>query len=132
MKVDFKRSFTKDLKGIKDKGFMNERPTPAQSAGDPSPATASPKPVVMDSDVSPDDWTLIPYLLQHPDVAGKAITVSGTGEAHAGPGLRNVQVCMTVDAACFEQTLLDVLSGRPPMSVDGTTHSTGTAYRQIN
>ncbi|HLE73146.1 MAG TPA: nucleoside hydrolase [Anaerolineales bacterium] len=34
-----------------------------------------------------DDWIAILYVLQHPDVEVIAITVTGTGEAHCGPGV---------------------------------------------
>jgi pyrimidine-specific ribonucleoside hydrolase len=36
-----------------------------------------------------DDWMAILFLLQRPDVTVEAITVTGTGEAHCGPGTRN-------------------------------------------
>ncbi|MBM4429889.1 MAG: nucleoside hydrolase, partial [Chloroflexi bacterium] len=48
-----------------------------------------PKPVIVDTDVASDDWMAILYLLRHPGVALEAITVAGTGEAHAEPGARN-------------------------------------------
>lgn len=85
---------------------MNAEQTPTQSTRGPSPVTASPKPVVIDSDVSPDDWTALPYLLQHPNVDVKAISVSGTGEAHAGPGVCNVQGLLA-------------LTGKPDIPVAG-------------
>jgi pyrimidine-specific ribonucleoside hydrolase len=49
----------------------------------------NPMPVVIDTDMAPDDWMAILYLLQRPDVEVKAITVTGTGEAHCRPGVRN-------------------------------------------
>jgi inosine-uridine nucleoside N-ribohydrolase len=45
--------------------------------------------VVIDTDMAADDWMAILYLLQRPEVEVKAITVTGTGEAHCGPGTRN-------------------------------------------
>jgi inosine-uridine nucleoside N-ribohydrolase len=45
--------------------------------------------VVIDTDMAPDDWMAILYLLQRPDIAVKAITVVGTGETHCEPGVRN-------------------------------------------
>jgi pyrimidine-specific ribonucleoside hydrolase len=36
-----------------------------------------------------DDWMAILYLLQRPDVSVEAITVTGTGEAHCGPGVKH-------------------------------------------
>jgi inosine-uridine nucleoside N-ribohydrolase len=58
----------------------------------PSPAsTLSPTEmiVVIDTDLAVDDWMAILYLLQRPEVAVEAITVTGTGEAHCDPGVRN-------------------------------------------
>ena len=45
--------------------------------------------VVIDTDMGADDWMAILYLLQRPDVHVRAITVSGAGLAHCGPGVRN-------------------------------------------
>ena len=47
--------------------------------------------VVIDTDMAADDWLAILYLLQRPDIAVLAITVSGTGEAHCGPGVANAR-----------------------------------------
>lgn len=46
-------------------------------------------PVVIDTDMAADDWLAILFLLQRPDVQVKAIAVTGTGEAHCEPGVRN-------------------------------------------
>ena len=46
-------------------------------------------PVIIDTDMAGDDWMAILYLLQRPDVNVIAITVTGTGEAHCGPGVRH-------------------------------------------
>lgn len=46
-------------------------------------------PFIIDTDMAGDDWMAILYLLQHPDVNVVAITVTGTGEAHCAPGMRN-------------------------------------------
>lgn len=54
------------------------------------PETGSPaKPVIIDTDMAADDWMAILYLLQRTDISVKAITVSGTGEAHCQPGIKN-------------------------------------------
>jgi inosine-uridine nucleoside N-ribohydrolase len=51
--------------------------------------SSAPKPFVIDTDMSVDDLMAILYLLQRPDVSVKAITVTGTGVAHGGPGTQN-------------------------------------------
>lgn len=72
----------------------------------PHHATSAPQPVIIDTDMAPDDWLAILYLLQHPGVDVRAITVSGTGEAHCGPGTRNaldllaLAGCPDVPVAC--------------------------------
>jgi inosine-uridine nucleoside N-ribohydrolase len=71
------------------------RPGPAQTgAAQPAPTrpspTTPPRAVIIDTDMAADDWMAILYLLNRPDIAVEAITVSGTGEAHCGPGIRNV------------------------------------------
>ena len=47
------------------------------------------KPIILDTDMSPDSWMAILYLAQCPDVALEAITVAGTGESHGSRGARN-------------------------------------------
>jgi len=47
------------------------------------------KAVVIDTDMAVDDWLAILYLLQRSDVSVEAITVTGAGEAHCGPGTRH-------------------------------------------
>ena len=47
------------------------------------------RPVVIDTDMAVDDWMAILFLLQRPDVSVKAISVTGAGEAHCGPGTRH-------------------------------------------
>lgn len=51
--------------------------------------SANPLPVVIDTDMALDDWLAILYLLNRTDVDVKGITVTGAGEAHCGPGVRN-------------------------------------------
>ncbi len=46
-------------------------------------------PLIIDSDMAPDDWTAILYMVKRNDVTIKAITVSGTGEVHGVKGARN-------------------------------------------
>lgn len=62
---------------------------PERLAFEPLPAASAPRPVIIDTDMAPDDWIAILYLLQRPDIEVKAITVAGTGEAHCHPGVQN-------------------------------------------
>ena len=48
------------------------------------------QPVILDVDMAHEDMFSALFLLSHPNVDLKAITVSGTGEAHCEPGVRNV------------------------------------------
>ena len=54
-----------------------------------TPFTGARRAVIIDTDMAPDDWRAILYLLRRQDVDVQAITVAGTGEAHCGPGVRN-------------------------------------------
>jgi pyrimidine-specific ribonucleoside hydrolase len=58
-------------------------------AFEPLPPSEHPRPMIIDTDMAPDDWIAILYLLQRPDVQVMAITVVGTGEAHCQPGVQN-------------------------------------------
>ena len=64
------------------------------------------RPLLIDTDVAPDDIVAIAFILASPNVELKAITVSGTGEAHCGPGvdivLRLLQrlAAPSIDVAC--------------------------------
>jgi pyrimidine-specific ribonucleoside hydrolase len=63
----------------------------AALVADPNPPTlmADARPILVDTDMAVDDWLAILYLLQRPDVDVRAITVTGAGETHCGPGVRN-------------------------------------------
>lgn len=63
--------------------------TPGAPFWQPAPPPGG-RQVVIDSDMASDDWMAILYLLNRRDVQVKAITVSGTGEAHCEPGVRHV------------------------------------------
>jgi inosine-uridine nucleoside N-ribohydrolase len=67
-------------------------------------------PLLIDTDVAPDDLVAISFLLASPRVEIKAITVSGTGEAHCGGGvdvvlrlLERLEAPM-IDVACGRET----------------------------
>src|SRR4030095_13561440 len=49
----------------------------------------TPKPVILDVDMAHEDMFSALFLLSHPNADLLAITVSGTGEAHCEPGVRN-------------------------------------------
>jgi inosine-uridine nucleoside N-ribohydrolase len=49
----------------------------------------TPQPVILDVDMAHEDMFAALFLLSHPNVDLRAITVSGTGEAHCDPGVRN-------------------------------------------
>lgn len=55
----------------------------------PPVIAADAQPTLIDTDMAVDDWLAILYLLQRPDVDVRAITVTGAGETHCGPGVRN-------------------------------------------
>ena len=52
--------------------------------------------VLIDTDADFDDYMAMLYLLKHPDVNVKGITVSGTGAVHLTPGTTNVSNMLTL------------------------------------
>jgi inosine-uridine nucleoside N-ribohydrolase len=79
----------------------------------PSPtdnAAAGARPLLIDTDVAPDDLVAIAFLLSSPSVDIRAITVSGTGEAHCGAGVDVVLRLLerldasSIDVACGRET----------------------------
>ena len=70
--------------------------SPAPSTGAPASQAAvstpapTPRAVIIDTDLAGDDITALAILLRDPGVDIRAITVSGTGEVHCGPGLGNL------------------------------------------
>jgi pyrimidine-specific ribonucleoside hydrolase len=86
-------------------------------AGDPAAPTArstdSPAgrlPLLIETDVAPDDLVAIAFLLASPNAEIEAITVSGTGEAHCGAGVDVVLRLLErldappIDVACGRET----------------------------
>lgn len=61
-------------------------------------------PIVIDTDVDIDDWMAMLYLVNHPKVDVRGITVVGTGACHLDPGTRNALDLM-------------MLAGQPEMPV---------------
>ena len=72
----------------------------------------TPKSVIFDTDMAHEDMFSALFLLSHPNVDVRAITVTGTGEAHCEPGVENalglVAVSGHVDIpiACGRETPL--------------------------
>jgi inosine-uridine nucleoside N-ribohydrolase len=64
------------------------------------------KAVILDTDMSPDSWLAILFLLQRHDVDVQAITIVGTGECHTEPGVRNAR-------------RLAAVAGRPDLPIAG-------------
>ena len=75
-------------------------PTTAQESSVQAPSgpvrQGSGRPLVVDTDMAPEDAAAVLYLLQREDVSVKAITVAGTGEAHCEPGVRNARGLLTL------------------------------------
>ena len=87
------------------------------SRATPTPFTGVPRPVLIDTDMAGDDWMAILYLLNRPDLSIEAITVSGTGEAHCEPGVKNAMSL----AALAGQADIPVSCGRTtPLQGDHT------------
>lgn len=54
------------------------------------------KPVIYDTDMAHEDMFSALFLLSHPNVDVRAITVTGTGEAHCGPGVTHALGLVTL------------------------------------
>lgn len=50
---------------------------------------SGPAPFIIDTDVDIDDWMAMLYLLNHPSVEVRGVTVVGTGACHLEPGTQN-------------------------------------------
>jgi inosine-uridine nucleoside N-ribohydrolase len=78
----------------------------------PSSANADARHVVVDTDLAFDDIMALLYLLQRDDVAIDAVTITGTGEAHCDPGVRNALALLALGGeldtpvACGRETPL--------------------------
>lgn len=79
----------------------------AATASVPAEAVLS---LLIDTDVAPDDLVAMAFLLSSPNVEIKAITVSGTGEAHCTAGVNTVLRLLErldappIDVACGRET----------------------------
>jgi len=90
---------------------------PPGSSPSPSPSvrslTGQTPSVIIDTDMAADDWMAILYLLQRPDVSIEAISVTGAGEAHCGPGIEHALGLVAlagsddIPVACGRETPLE-------------------------
>lgn len=84
-----------------------------------SRAPGSGRPVVIDTDMAPDDWVAILFLLGRPDIDVAAITVTGAGESHCGPGVAHARGLVAlagrpeIPVACGRETPLAGSHGFP-------------------
>ena len=101
------------LEQIRD-SIVIERVAPTASASAAAAPTTVPpsgaQPLLIDTDVAPDDLAAIAFLLASPNVDIRAITVSGTGEAHCEGGVETVHGLLerlgapAIDVACGRET----------------------------
>jgi pyrimidine-specific ribonucleoside hydrolase len=105
----------------------------ACAPGSPSPTaeTAGPRPLLIDTDVAPDDLVAIAFLVASPEVDIEAITVSGTGEAHCDGGvdvvlrlLERLEAPM-IDVACGRETPIAGDHAFPDAWRDGADDGSG-------
>lgn len=72
----------------------------------------TPQPVIFDTDMAHEDIFSALFLLSHPNVDVRAITVTGTGEVHCGPGVEYALGLVTlsghenIPVACGRETPL--------------------------
>lgn len=72
----------------------------------------TPKPIIYDTDMAHEDMFAALFLLSHPNVDVRAITVTGVGEAHCEPGVENALGLVAVSGhqdipvACGRETPL--------------------------
>ena len=80
------------------------------TAPGPTDSTGDARPILVDTDVAPDDLVAIAFLVASPAVDIVAITVSGTGEAHCASGVDVVLRLLErldapiIDVACGRET----------------------------
>ncbi len=49
------------------------------------------RPIVIDTDAGWDDWLALLFLMKCPELEIQGVTVTGAGEAHLTPGMKNIQ-----------------------------------------
>ena len=90
----------------------SDSPPATEGAAGPSASlrAGEPLPLLIDTDVAVDDLVAIAFLLSSPSIEIKAITVSGTGEAHCDAGVDVVLRLLErldappIDVACGRET----------------------------
>jgi pyrimidine-specific ribonucleoside hydrolase len=110
---------------------------PSTGTGPATPAPSSPpigrRPLLTDTDVAPDDLVAIAFLLASRRVEIKAITVSGTGEAHCEGGVNVVLRLLerlaapAIDVACGRETPIAGDHAFPEAWRDGADDGSGLA-----
>ena len=104
---------------------------PPAAARTAIPRQPDARPVVIDTDMAADDWLAILYLLQRRDIAVQAITVSGTGEAHCGPGVAHARGLLAlvgypaIPVSCGRETPLQGDHAFPAAWRDGSDRLQG-------
>lgn len=74
-----------------------------------------PTPILVDTDMALDDWMALAYLLMTPAADVRSITIAATGEAHAGPGVKNALRLLALTNA----PAIEVAAGRKtPLACD--------------
>jgi inosine-uridine nucleoside N-ribohydrolase len=92
----------------------------------PAPSPGVTTAVVIDTDSLPDDWMAITYLLSHPDVDVRAITVAGSAALGCGDGVRQVLRLL----ALFDRPDVPVACGRSTLTSGG--HPFPAEWREHN
>lgn len=98
-------------------GCATADPSPSVSSAPPAvpssaPSAASGRPILVDTDVAPDDVMALAYLVARTDLDLVAVTVSGTGEARCPDGVRVVRAVLErlgrtdIPVACGRDTPL--------------------------
>ena len=91
---------------------LTPEPTAIPATPRPTPNAAA-RDVIIDTDMAVDDWLAILFLLGRREVDVRAITVTGTGEAHCAPGVQNALALLNlagapeIPVACGRETPLE-------------------------
>ena len=100
-------------------GACEPSPEGSEATQPPAGANADARHVVVDTDLAFDDIMALLYLLQRDDVVIDAVTISGTGEAHCDPGVRNANRLLALGGetdtpvACGRETPLQGANAFP-------------------